>query len=265
MISVHGAGRSHGRAVGCTGAVVPIRTKAGRPPARPRRQLVDGIRFRVRTGVPWRGVPVEYGPWGRIYGLFHRWQRDGTWHQVLIRLQTLADAKGAIVRDLSVDSTVCGAHQHAAGARKQSDPRKEPPGGVFDEPDDHGLGRSRGRVHDQAALGCRAGSEAMSIVVTAGQQGDSPQFEPVLEKFRVPRIEPGRRARTGPGRRARTGQGRPRTRPDRVRADKAYISRKNRACLRRRKIRCTIPDKADRARNRRKHGSRGGRMAVRTC
>ncbi|BCL33411.1 hypothetical protein GCM10017557_82700 [Streptomyces aurantiacus] len=45
----------------------------------------------------------------------------------------------------------------------------------------------------------------------------------------------------------------------RVRADKAYASRRNRAYLRRRGIRCTIPDKADQARNRRKRGSRGGR------
>jgi transposase len=44
-----------------------------------------------------------------------------------------------------------------------------------------------------------------------------------------------------------------------VRADKAYASRKNRAYLRRRGIRCTIPDKADQARNRKKRGPRGGR------
>lgn len=83
----------------------------------------------------------------------------------------------------------------------------------------------------------------MSIVITAGQRGDSPQFEAVLEKIRV----------------SRPGPGRPRTRPTRVRADKAYASRKNRAYLRRRGIRCTIPDKADQARNRKKLGSRGGR------
>ncbi|GGZ97966.1 hypothetical protein GCM10010344_77390 [Streptomyces bluensis] len=53
--------------------------------------------------------------------------------------------------------------------------------------------------------------------------------------------------------------GRPRTRPDRVRADKAYASRKNRAYLRGRGIRCTIPDKADHVRNRHKLGSHGGR------
>ncbi|MFC5199837.1 transposase [Streptomyces kaempferi] len=28
-----------------------------------------------RTGVPWRDMPVEYGPWGRVYDLFRRWQR----------------------------------------------------------------------------------------------------------------------------------------------------------------------------------------------
>lgn len=37
----------------------------------------------------------------------------------------------------------------------------------------------------------------MSIVITAGQRGDCPQFEPVLKKVRL----------------ARSGSGRPRTRP----------------------------------------------------
>ncbi|MFF8096263.1 transposase [Streptomyces sp. NPDC016675] len=45
--------------------MLPKGTRAGRPPVWPRRRLIDGIRFRVRTGVPWRDVPVEYGPWGR--------------------------------------------------------------------------------------------------------------------------------------------------------------------------------------------------------
>lgn len=53
--------------------------------------------------------------------------------------------------------------------------------------------------------------------------------------------------------------GRPRSRPDRVRADKAYGSKANRAYLRRRGIRATIPIKKDHAANRRKLGSKGGR------
>jgi transposase len=80
-------------------------------------------------------------------------------------------------------------------------------------------------------------------VVTAGQCGDSPQFAAVLGGIRVPRV----------------AAGRPRTRPDRVLADKAYSSRANRALLRRRGIRATIPEKDDQAAHRRSKGQRGGR------
>ncbi|MFF9899517.1 IS5 family transposase [Streptomyces longispororuber] len=227
--------------------LLPKGTRAGRPSVWPRWQLIDGIRFRVRTDVPWRDVPVEYGPWGRIYDLFRRWQRNGTWLRILTRLQSLAAAEGAITWDLGVDPTVCRTHQHAAGARKQGDLQKEPPGGVSTEPRDHGLGRSRGGFTTKLHLAVEHGQKPMAIVVAPGQRGDSPQFEPVLGKIRMPRI----------------GSGRPRLRPDRVRRrgrpGKAYASRKNGAYLHRRGIRCTVPDKTDQARTRRKLGSRGGR------
>ncbi|MCT2546652.1 MULTISPECIES: transposase [Streptomyces] len=63
-----------------------------------RRQLIDGIRFRIRTGAPRRDVPVEYGPWSRIHDLFRRWQRDGTRPRILTRIhpwpQKHATARG---------------------------------------------------------------------------------------------------------------------------------------------------------------------------
>ncbi|WP_327269219.1 transposase [Streptomyces sp. NBC_01218] len=34
--------------------LLPVGKKAGRPAIWIRRQLIDGLRFRVRTGVPWR-------------------------------------------------------------------------------------------------------------------------------------------------------------------------------------------------------------------
>lgn len=92
-------------------------------------------------------------------------------------------------------------------------------------------------------LATEQGQKPLSIVVTAGQRGDSPQFQPVLERISVPRL----------------GRGRPRNRPRRVLADKAYGSRANRAYLRRRGIRCTIPEKADQIRHRQNRGRRGGR------
>ena len=133
----------------------------------------------------------------------------------------------------------------ARGRRAQKrDLQTEPPGGVAGvEPADHALGRSRGGWTTKLHLGCEQGRKPLSILITAGQRGDSPQFAAVLERIRVPRLDGGR----------------PRTRPDRVLGDKAYSSKGNRAYLRRRRIRCVIPVKDDQAANRRKLGSRGGR------
>jgi transposase len=114
---------------------------------------------------------------------------------------------------------------------------------VRDEPADHALGRSRGGLTTKLHLGCEQGQKPLSMVLTAGQRGDSPQFIPVLNGIRVPRLHGGR----------------PRTRPDRALADKAYPAKANRAWLRRRGVKATIPSKADQDANRRKKGSKGGR------
>ena len=113
----------------CLEPLLPRGKKPGRPPIWTRRQLIDGIRFRTRTGVPWRDVPERYGPWARSYDLFRRWQRDGTWQRIFSELQAEADAEGLITWDLNVDSTVSRAHQHAAGARKRGTSKRSLPAG----------------------------------------------------------------------------------------------------------------------------------------
>lgn len=109
--------------------LLPSGIKPGRPQVWTRRQLIDGIRWRARTGAPWRDVPERYGPWDRVYDLFRRWQRDGTWARILTQLQAEADAKGLIAWEVNVDSTVCRAHQHAAGAVKRGISRRSRPAG----------------------------------------------------------------------------------------------------------------------------------------
>jgi transposase len=83
----------------------------------------------------------------------------------------------------------------------------------------------------------------LSRVTSAGQRNDKLGFLPVMDGLRV----------------ARSGRGRPRTRPGRVRADKAYSSSAIRSYLRRCGIRATIPEPADQIGNRLRRGSRGGR------
>jgi hypothetical protein len=44
---------------------------------------------------------------------------DGTWERILAAVLAAADDADDIGWTVSVDSTVCRAHQHAAGARKK--------------------------------------------------------------------------------------------------------------------------------------------------
>jgi transposase len=83
----------------------------------------------------------------------------------------------------------------------------------------------------------------MRTILTAGQAGDNPQLLPLLEAINV----------------RRTGPGRPRSRPDEVRADKAYSHPSTRQALRDKNIRFTCPERSDQIAYRTAKGSRGGR------
>jgi transposase len=223
--------------------MLPRPKKTGRPSMWTKRQLIDGIRWRTRVGAPWRDVPPQYGSWQAIYGLFRRWQRAGTWCFILKMLQAFAEASGDIDWQVSVDSTIMRAHHHAAGARRDPATQAEPPRASRHRPPDHALGRSRGGWGTKVHLSCEHGLKPLSMLLTGGRAGDSPQMPAVLEAITVPRL----------------GGGRARTRPDRVLADKAYSSRANREYLRRRRVRVTIAIPADQAGHRRRRGSHGGR------
>lgn len=91
---------------------------------RDHRQVIDGILHRVRTGVQWRDLPERFGPWKTVYERHRLWSADGTWERLLQQVQAQAEAVGEIDWDVSVDSTIVRAHQHAAGARTDLPPRR---------------------------------------------------------------------------------------------------------------------------------------------
>ncbi|WP_435881688.1 IS5 family transposase [Streptomyces xanthochromogenes] len=224
------------------------------------RRVINGVLYRVRTRVQWRDLPERFGPWETVYKRHRRWSADGTWTMLLSRIQAAEDAAGRIDWDVSVDSTVVRAHQHAAGARKTptaTDLQKGNPRGTNRRsgvaetggpargsgPIRECLGRSRGGFTTKIHLAADGRCRPLALVLTPGHYGNGPQFERLLEQVAVPR----------------PGAGRPRTRPDHVLADKAYTSRSNRRYLRRRGIRHTIPERLDQQRHRKNRGSRGSR------
>ncbi|MEW2404449.1 IS5 family transposase [Streptomyces sp. NPDC046862] len=211
------------------------RAVTGRPRVEDR-QVINGMVYKIRTGISWRDLPERYGPWKTVYTRFRRYALDGVFTRALQQIQAQADAAGDIDWLVQIDSTVVRAHQHAAATGRKG-------GSTGDEPDGHALGRSRGGLTTKIHLACDGKGRPLAILLTPGQRHDSVCAQPLLERIRVPR----------------TGQGRPRCRPDQVIADKAYSSRGFRAYLRKRGIAHTIPEKADQRRHRLRCGCRGGR------
>ncbi|MFD9569216.1 IS5 family transposase [Streptomyces sp. NPDC059982] len=200
------------------------------------RRTLEAIAWKYRTGSPWRDLPDELGAFQTAHKRLLRWAMDGTWERILAALLAAADGADDIGWTVSVDSTVCRAHQHAAGARKKGAPDRA-------EPDDHALGRSRGGLSTKVHLVSDSHARPLVLCVSADQVGDAPAFEVFIAGIRVPREGPGRL----------------RTRPDAVLADRAYSSRAIREHLRRRGIRAVIPQPADQVGHRLRRGRAGGR------
>lgn len=85
----------------------------------------------LRTGVTWRDLPVEFGPWQTVWKRQYEFSNDGTWDKLLSALQAAADARGEIDWKVSVDSTIARVHQQGAtAARSQLTPTSYTGGSV---------------------------------------------------------------------------------------------------------------------------------------
>ena len=82
------------------------------------RQVLEGIIYRYRTGIPWRDLPEEFGPWQTVWKRHRRYAHDGTWDRVLTALVAEADARGVLDWTVAVDSTINRAHQHATNTKR---------------------------------------------------------------------------------------------------------------------------------------------------
>ncbi len=104
--------------------LLPRRKKEGRPREDDRR-ILNGLRWILRTGAPWRDLPERYGSWSTVYSRFYRWRKAGHWDRILAALQRHADTQDQLHWEIHfVDSTIIRAHQHAAGAKKGTHPEK---------------------------------------------------------------------------------------------------------------------------------------------
>jgi transposase len=99
--------------------LLPVSGAAGRPRVDDRR-VINGMLYKCKTGIAWRDLPERYGSWKTVYNRFWRWARNGTLTSLVARVRVIAEAVEELDREVSVDSSITRAHQHAAGARRPS-------------------------------------------------------------------------------------------------------------------------------------------------
>ena len=90
--------------------------KSGRPLTISHYHFFCGILYVLRTGIPWRDVPKEYGPWHTLYTRYKRWSEKGLLWNLLNKLQ----ASHKIALDIIfVDGSLIPLHRHGGGALKK--------------------------------------------------------------------------------------------------------------------------------------------------
>jgi transposase len=77
------------------------------------RQVLNGIFYVLRTGIPWDDLPARYGPSTTVYNRFNRWAKQGIWERLFDELARRHPASIEMI-----DSTAIKAHRAAAGAKK---------------------------------------------------------------------------------------------------------------------------------------------------
>ena len=194
---------------------------------RDHRQVVEGILYRYRCGLAWRDLPASFAG---ICPASTRPPRPVT--------PRGRRARGVSMR-LLVRSPRSSRSPQGAGSNHKDSAIRAGQGapevrlGLYDEPVDHGIGRSRGGLSTKIHHLVDGRGRPLVILVGPGQSNDSPMFPVLLDHLRV----------------ERPGPGRPRTTPDALMGDKAYSARAHRTLLRSRGIKAVIPEPSSQIRH----------------
>ena len=128
------------------------------------RRVLNGIFWVLRSGAPWRDLPVCYGPRTTCYNRFVRWRTAGVWGRIM---DSLAAAHDAAVQ--MIDTSIVRVHQHAACiARNRS----------------QSMGRSRGGLTSKIHAVVDTNGLPVRLGLTAGEAHDSRLALKLLSRLR---------------------------------------------------------------------------------
>jgi transposase len=128
------------------------------------RGVLNGIFWVLRSGVPWRDLPDNFGPYTTCYNRFVRWRRAGVWGRIMDALATAHDASVQMI-----DTSIARMHQHGACIirnRRQS------------------MGRSRGGLTCKIHAVFDTNGLPVRLALTAGEAHDNRLAEKLLSRLK---------------------------------------------------------------------------------
>ena len=127
------------------------------------RMTFEGILFRMRTGIPWRDLPPEFGEWSSVYRRFNLWSKKGILNHLFMQLARIADFEWVFL-----DGSIVRAHQHSTGAATSSSEQ---------------IGKSRGGNTTKIHLAVDSGGLPICFDLSEGQRHDIVHAESLVEQL----------------------------------------------------------------------------------
>jgi putative transposase len=146
----------------------PARVKNGYDPT-DLREVINALRYQMRTGVQWDLLPHDLLPKSTVYGYYARWSADGTWDRILDatrRAVRAADGRDEAPSAAAIDSQSV---RTAAGGGEQ----------IGTDGGKRVKGRKRHILTDTLGL-------LLAVVVTAANVSDGRAAPAVLDRLTVP-------------------------------------------------------------------------------
>jgi len=128
------------------------------------RMTFEGILYRLRTGIPWRDLPTEFGDWSTVYRHFNLWSKKGLLDLLFKELSKLSDYDWVFA-----DGSIVKAHQHSAGAATQ---------------DNECIGKSRGGNSTKIHLVVDSGGLPIYFELTESQRNDIARAKSLVDHLK---------------------------------------------------------------------------------
>ena len=130
--------------------------------AKDNRLFLEAVLGRVRAGLPWRDLPLEFGNWNSVSKRFRRWVRRRVFDRIFNALSGEPDFEYAMI-----DGTIVSVHQQASGAN----------GGA----ETNAIGRSRGGLTTKIVALVDALGNLVRFVLLPGQRHDIVGVAPLID------------------------------------------------------------------------------------